>query len=273
MATIEGIILKIKEVKPELHPVVQNVVKNTVQMTGLCLKSEQSNVAPIVYIDRMLSDEVSDEDAATQIIEILNHNTLDLDISRFRNRDYILSNIYLGLQRADDNCNYLTKESPWDNIIEYMYIRDVTGDGSSYSVKVTDSLLENAGIDVLEAWSAAKKATCNEIDIQSIMEVFGEIFPESKLCEFVLPFYIASNALKVNGAAVALNEEYIRKWACDHDFHKVVIIFSSIHEALLLPVEENEFDLEDISNMMKEVNATQVDEVEQLSDKAYILNI
>lgn len=273
MATIEGIILKIKEVRPEFNPMVQNVVKNTVPMTGLCFPSEQSNVAPIVYIDRMLSDEVSDDDAVAQIIKILNYNMLDLDINRYMNRDYILSNIYLGLQRADDNCNFLTRESPWDDIIEYMYIRDVTCDGSTYSAKVTEELLENVGIDISEAWVTAQKATCDEIDIQSLLEIFGAAIPESKLCEYVPPFYVASNALRINGAAVALNEEYIRKWADDHNFHKVVIIFSSIHEALLLPIEKNEFDLEDISNMMKEVNATQVDEVEQLADKAYILNI
>ena len=39
MATIEGIILKMKEVKPEFNPMVQNVVKNTVPMTGLCFPS------------------------------------------------------------------------------------------------------------------------------------------------------------------------------------------------------------------------------------------
>ncbi len=278
MATIDGIIEKIRETNPEIQPVPQTVVKNTIAMQGLCMKKEGSSIAPCIYIDEILASDISDEEAAAQILEIYNQADMDIDPLIFMDKEFVLNNIYLGLQRKDDDCKYLTRESPWDGIIAYMYIRSEAEDGSGCSVKVTERILECAGIDVSLAWSTAEKATCSEIDIKSLLEIFGELDDlgidvdedmDKESCE--PPLYVASNRIRLNGAAVALNEEYIKNWAEEHSYNKIVLIFSSVHEVLILPADDNT-DLNKISAMIQDVNNTQVKAVEQLADRAYIIN-
>lgn len=47
---------------------------------------------------------------------------------------------------------------------------------------------------------------------------------------------------------------------------------SSIHEVLIIPYSSL-FNLDDLTEMVKEVNATQVEAYEQLADRAYKLTI
>ena len=273
MATLEGIIAKIKESNPEIQPVPQTVVKNTVTIQGLCMKTDTSNISPCIYIDKMILDsDISDEDAASQIVAIYNQTGIDIDPSVLTDREFVLNHLYVGLQRKDDECTYITRQSPWDEIIEYMYMRGQSKDGSSYSVKITEGLLKCTGIEENFAWGTAEKATLGEIKIQSLLDVFAGGVDSMELENVVPPFYVASNTSRVNGAAVALNQDFIREWALEHDYKKLVLIFSSIHEALLLPVED-ETDLNIFNEMIQEVNSKQVDEVEQLADKAFIINL
>ena len=52
--------------------------------------------------------------------------------------------------------------------------------------------------------------------------------------------------------------------------HEFVLLPSSIHECILVP-HTRESDLEMFENMVKEVNATTVDPLERLVDRAYLL--
>ena len=272
MATLEGIMNTITEMRPELHPVSQDVVKNTVTMKGLCLKTEGSNIAPCIYVDSYLDSDISDEEAAEQIIATYNQSGIDIDPNLFLCKDYILEHTYVGLQRRDEGCAYITRESEWPDIIEYMYVRAKAESGEACSVKITDALLTNIGIEADELWLRAEEATKAEISIQSMAEALGL----TDMCdtEMDVPFYIISNTLRVNGAATALNGDYIREWARKKGFAegKLVLIFSSIHEALILPATD-EMDLDYFDTMIREVNSTEVQPQEQLADKAYIINL
>ena len=183
-----------------------------------------------------------------------------------------MKHTYIGLQRSDEGCAYLTRESEWPDIIEYMYVRAKAESGEACSVKITDALLKNVGIEADELWTKAEEATKAEISIQSMAEALGL----ADICdaEVDVPFYIISNTLKVNGAATAINSDYIREWARKKGFTegKLVLIFSSIHEALILPASD-EMDLDYFDTMIREVNSAEVQPEEQLADKAYIINL
>lgn len=53
---------------------------------------------------------------------------------------------------------------------------------------------------------------------------------------------------------------------------KFFVMPSSVHEMMLIPCDD-ESKLDMYSNLVKEVNYTQVDPVDRLTDRAYILEI
>lgn len=79
--------------------------------------------------------------------------------------------------------------------------------------------------------------------------------------------YILTNEPKVNGAVCMMNYELLQRFAeqMNSDFY---IIPSSIHEVILVPTI-GETDSKRLSNMVREVNETQVEEQEVLSDHVY----
>ena len=89
--------------------------------------------------------------------------------------------------------------------------------------------------------------------------------PEEESDEFGM--YVLSNSSKVFGAASILYPDVLKNFAekLDRDLY---ILPSSVHEVILLP-KRSETEWETLQEMVKEVNATQLEEVEILSDSVY----
>ena len=77
---------------------------------------------------------------------------------------------------------------------------------------------------------------------------------------------IMTNANRTNGAGVILYQDVLKEFA-EEMGHDLYIIPSSIHETILLPMLGD--DWEALSQMVKEVNATQLAPEEVLSDHVY----
>ena len=54
--------------------------------------------------------------------------------------------------------------------------------------------------------------------------------------------------------------------------NKIVVLPSSVHEMLLVPYTE-EIDLDTFSDMVGQVNSSEVDPTEQLVDRAFIITL
>ena len=80
--------------------------------------------------------------------------------------------------------------------------------------------------------------------------------------------YVATNKSRVNGAAIIACEDVLENFCREKEIKGVVIIPSSIHEILLLPIDYN-FNEDEINNMIQEVNSNEVSENERLSDHVY----
>ena len=96
-------------------------------------------------------------------------------------------------------------------------------------------------------------------DLKVDEEKNGSILP--------VPMYILTNEYKLNGAATILYRDVLEDFskACDGDFY---LLPSSIHEVILVPAKEcNSFD--EMTQMVQEVNETQVEAEELLADHAY----
>lgn len=118
----------------------------------------------------------------------------------------------------------------------------------------------------------------SEIVFKSMKDALMEImFPdgvpeEDPLAEILsaedeIPMYVLSNAEKLNGAASVLDKDTMETISemLGGDF---VVIPSSIHEVIILPMDDN-VDKDELEGIIREVNTGQVAPEERLSYHAY----
>ena len=98
-----------------------------------------------------------------------------------------------------------------------------------------------------------------------IKEMMEKIYTEAKGPQM----YVASNESKNFGAAVILYDAFFEDFAknINSDFY---ILPSSIHEVILVPVENEENEADRLKDMVYEVNRSELSEEEILSDSIYI---
>ena len=98
-----------------------------------------------------------------------------------------------------------------------------------------------------------------------VKEMLGKIYTESKGPKM----YVASNDRKNFGAAILKYENCLSDFAnsIQSDFY---ILPSSVHELILIPIENEENEVEKLKEMVQEVNRTELMEEEILSDSVYL---
>ena len=82
------------------------------------------------------------------------------------------------------------------------------------------------------------------------------------------PMYVLTNKRRLNGAVEILDAKVLRR--CADVFEKdFIVIPSSIHECLLVPVSEEIKDFDYIAKIVRDINDTQVAKDEILSYHVY----
>ena len=99
------------------------------------------------------------------------------------------------------------------------------------------------------------------------LEMMGEVFSETEEMMRQNNLYIVTNRKKSFGAIGICHPGQLQKIAqvLDSDFY---LLPSSVHECLILAGDE-EYCLEDLSEMVREINESQVEAQEVLADHAY----
>ncbi len=123
-----------------------------------------------------------------------------------------------------------------------------------------------------DAMMADKNRGVQLVDMTQIVEsmIFGGT-PKNLLNEKLdmetveNPMFCLTNESKMNGASLLLQED-IRKQIGECLGSDYFVIPSSVHEVLILP-DNGIFQVPELNAMVKEVNETQVERQEQLSDK------
>lgn len=122
-----------------------------------------------------------------------------------------------------------------------------------------------------EIQDAMKRNLENDTEIplsnRTIEEIVDKMMQEVKAGKGELSMYVLSNHSRNHGAACILYQNVIKNFS--EFLHKdVYILPSSVHEVILIPAEEADYG-EKLSEMVREVNRTELDEEEILSDNVY----
>ena len=256
---------------------LQDVVKNGVKLTGLTLRSTaHDRIAPCIYIDRMLTEFSSPKSAADTIEQtVASAKSISIDPDGIITRENILANAHIAVQRESEQ-ELIKRSSPIDGIEEYVFIQGNTTSAGMWSVKLLPSHLSMVDVTEDEVWKAAEQNTFtdDEISINSMQSILAEMMGmQDDLPEVDMPMYVITNRRKTNGAVQIFNKEAIKKWADERGFKRLIMLPSSLHEVIVIPADEKNMNLEELSKMVNEVNDTQVDPTEQLGDRAYIIDI
>ena len=261
----------------ENHTVtVTEVLKNNdIRLTGIVIMEESDNVYPTIYLEepyRQYQDGASIQRIVEEILTLYEkhaHN-INLNMDFFRDFSRIEDRIFHKLVNYDKNREQLldVPHFRWHNlaVIFYYMMEDATVGRASI-------LIHNNHLDL---WGQAAEEVYRTAQQNMRRHMPELLLPMSELLEELmgvqveereLSFYVLTNKDKMFGASAMLYTEQMKRLAYRLQ-SDLLILPSSVHEVLLLPDDhDREYDF--YRQMVQEVNATQVDPEEILSDSLY----
>lgn len=264
------------------HEVIKN---NNVILHGVLIRKISETVAPTVYIDSFM--EMTAEQAAENVIKIYRQSNNDLCtkelemISKIGNFSDVKSLLSIRLINKESNkailgidqreIPYISCESflnfiPYESFLDLAVIITINfSDDNTVTTKVNNRMLKMWDISFEKALSIAKDNFYSKGSYFVSMEkmladmgfpVFGNI-----------DIYVLTNTVKFFGAGIITNSEVMDD-LCDTLISDLIVIPSSIHEVIVLPFT-GEFKIDNITKMIIDVNTSEVDPEEVLSDHPY----
>lgn len=265
-----------------------SVVKNNgMEKTGMILESDEYNIAPAIYLEEFFEQYqkgMSIDRIVNEILEFYEKVKVeeDYDVSQLSLYENVKKKAAFKLVNTEKNQQML-KEVPHipllDLSIVFYILVDVDEKGSA-TIQIRNEHIENWNVNVEQLYKDAKlnvkclipaRLMCMQHVIEKLCDISkgeekdllkAKFPPENK--EFM---YILTNSIHQFGAAVLAYPNILEMASriIGEDFY---LLPSSIHEVILIPKSKSP-DLKDLNEMINEVNETQVQEEEVLSDHAY----
>ena len=265
------------------HDVTQN---NNVKQTGITVMKEGVDIEPCVYLDElyreyeadgMKLDEIVDE--VYRLILKYEEDMPDVDISVFQNWETIRDDIYPKLVNAEQNKELLEK-IPHRNfmdlaVVYYAIARDHAREDIG-TVLIYNGHMEIWGQEEENLYQTAMRnmradGEADFVTLESVVKhiLRGITLPDDESKDLRRKnMYILTNHRRRFGAAEILDKKTLRTIA-DQIGDRFIVLPSSVHEAIVLPPKE-EAEYGRLADMVREVNDTQVDVEERLSDHVYV---
>lgn len=184
--------------------------------------------------------------------------------------------IFAKLINTEKNADLLEKipnEPVLDLSLVFYLFRDNDPDGEE--ILVTEEMLDNWKVDYFQVFEDAMANTRSIMgeSVRPLRDLIGEMLRDSKididLCEEdeVMPMYVMTNLWRRNGAVCVLFKETVKELAdmLDEDLY---VIPSSVHEVIIVPAEKG-VCRKDLDQMIREINKSELDSRDVLSDHAY----
>ena len=278
---------KIREFLPESFASAEvslQVVRknNDLQLTGLTIRSTESNICPTIYLEKFYDEYVEGADMS-EILERIAEVRMDhevsesFDVAQITDFEQIKGKLVPRLINAEMNSELLEARPHKlvaDLAVTYCALLDQSFDGTA-SVAVTNELMKmwNTSVEELHEIAVANLSELLPSTFKGMTEVMSEMMGMSTEDMEMMgmstdeeQMYVLSNTMNINGASALLDakmmEEIIEKVG---DFF---ILPSSIHETLVVPVKSG-MDVESLEAMVRDVNSTQLQPDEILSNRVY----
>lgn len=257
---------------------------NGTTLHGIIVRTEASNVAPVIYIDDLYAKYQNGQhtlasacDQFGMMYKEAKVPIRNLCISLFTDIENAKENLSIEMINMKANSNLL-KNVPY---IEYGDLAGIykvhmgsIGEGIG-TITVTNDHVAGWGITNEELH---KRAMANleksEYSIKSMKDVFMEeiggddLLGEIDKSQNTMPLYVLSNRNKLHGASGILRTDLLQSFA-EKMGSNLVVLPSSIHEVLLIPDQKVDINIQDFIDMVTEINTNDVAVEERLSNNAY----
>lgn len=277
------VVKELKEYYGESSEVISGTFNknNGIKLHGVTIKGKGQMVAPTFYIESFL-EEYSKESIvssiACRIIELKNKYDVnkEIDMSFFESYEQVKDRLGIRLVNWSMNEEYL-KELPHVQYLDFAIIfsvqveDDQIGEGE---IIVRNEHIKLWGVSINDLYSDAKRKMSwrNPYILRSIQDIIKEntdVDMDMENEEAVDSIYVLTNEKKYYGSSAILYDGVL-----DEVYEKVggdfYILPSSIHEVIILPISEKIQAEEQLSNMVKEINESQLERQDVLSNNIYI---
>lgn len=273
------VLLKGKMGDAEIH--VQNIEKNNgARLTGLAIRERGTGIAPCIYLEGYYADyenkDKSMETIAEEIIRFYCENkaTCDFDVSMFADYSRVcpaLRGRLVNTERNRERLEGMPHREFLDLSLVYCVEVSCPDDQGVGSVQIRDEHVELWGVTERELYgqAMANMEGADRAAIMGMSEILADMGVSfGKMPEDAFPMYVLTNRHRSNGAVQILNRKALEDAAelFGSDFF---ILPSSVHETILVPMEESEGVPDSLARMVSEVNETAVSEEEFLSSHVY----
>lgn len=265
----------------KLNDVMKN---NGVVLRGITLMQDDSNISPTIYLNPYYDAyENGDTTLGTVIDEVIdtyerNKINRSIDMKFFLNYETVKSRIIFKLINTEKNRELLRD-------VPYIPFHDLS---IVFQCLVSEERFGNASILIhyvhLQLWKVNARELYERAlentpllqgyelaDMNTVLEemkALGGIDDEEIVdMQQEVPMYVLSNKSRINGASCILYKDILKDFAMvvDKDLY---VLPSSIHEVILLPSDGTQ-ESEQLKEMVREINQSQVEKEEVLSDSVY----
>ena len=266
---------------------LQEVEKNNgLKLTGITIPNGDQRIVPTIYLDSLYQEYINGKDVDSCVGDVADMRIeaqgkaefLDMGVPDIFDYEKMKDKLQMRICDKEWNTDRLEDKAfteHGDFAVYYAVNLEENREGIS-SIPVTVSLMNEWGVSVEQIQADAMMADRNRgvvlMDMNEMIKsmIFGEeaenLLNEKLNVEAMEnPMFCLSNAQKMNGASLLLQED-IRKQIGECLGSDYFVLPSSIHEVLILP-DNGLFEVPELNAMVKEVNETQVERQEQLSDK------
>lgn len=267
----------------DVRVTIQDIIKNNdTHLDGLTILSSRCNLSPTIYLNyyfkqyengRTLSDIVED------ILKVYHDNcpSANIDISFFTDYDKVKSRIIFKLVNYERN-RELLREVPHYRFLDLSIVFNCLVDSStsgSATILIHNHHLNYWGITKDDLYALAQQNTPRLLayELRNMTDILKELLADEALPAetpddaMAYPMYVLTNRYKLNGSGCILYQNLLRDFA-NRLGSDLFILPSSVHEVLIIPVKSQTCPQE-LSDMVKDVNSSQLSREEVLSDHVY----
>lgn len=263
-------------VKASIHQTLKN---NNTDRIGIMLSDESSNIFPTIYLEEFYQQYLNGRDTfdiANNITSLYSEIRFEhaWDTNQIQEFGLAKDQIVYKLINYEKN-QRLLKDIPHlkflDLAIVFYLLLEQTEKGAA-SILITNDMLKHWDQTLLKLYRCASINTPDLLtaELMPMQDVIQELLgkqPDGYKFDDESYMYVLSNEQRHFGAASILYNDVLENIGkiLNDDYY---ILPSSIHEVIILPVK-HACPQRDLNEMIVEINNTQVDEEEILSDHAY----
>lgn len=259
---------------------IQQITKNNgLELDGLTILAAGVNVSPTIYLNYYYDKFIQNglDAVVKEILEVYEQNKPKeaIDISFFTDAQKICNKIKMKLINYERNKELLKKvpHIQYLDLAIIFYVEVANTEEGLATILIYHHHMAYWNFTTEDLFNLANDNMADDFKIVPMMEIvyrvmekeFAELFEQQATVEMS----VITNLRNINGAVAMLQTNLLLEYMEKHHAERLIIIPSSTHEVLLIPCDP-ETDVLSFNEMIREVNETQLQPEEVLSDNVYI---